>query len=185
MSDTPPPDTGTEATAQTPPDAPSAPQSDDTSPETLKAEVEKWKAQARKHEERAKANAAAAKELEQVRLSSMSEQEQAVEKARIEARAEAIAEVNAQLVDARLEAAAAGRLAPEQLAALLTGINRASFLNDDGTVNGDAISAFVDGIAPASGTSFPDLGQGARTGGAMALNGDPIERALRDKLGIR
>lgn len=31
---------------------------------------------------------------------------------------------------------------------------------------------------------FPDLGQGARGGGATPLNGDPLERALKQKLGI-
>ena len=83
MSDT-TPDTGTEPTPEAEPQEPS----DTPDPAALTADLEKWKAQARKHEERAKANANAAKELEQVRQASMSDQEKAVEIARQQARAE-------------------------------------------------------------------------------------------------
>ena len=183
MSDT-APATGTETT----PPADTGDQASDTtapSVEQLVADVEKWKTQSRKHEERAKQNATAARELEELRKASMTEQEKAVADARAQARAEAIAEISGQLVDARIEAAAAGRLAPEQLATLLTSLNRASFLNEDGTVNADAVTAFVDGIAPSKPDTpppFPDLGQGARSG-PLPLNGDPLETALRQKIG--
>jgi hypothetical protein len=67
--------------------------------EDLAAEVAKWKAIARKHEDRAKANAGAAKELENVRQASMSDIEKAVAMARDEARAQALLEAGEELVD--------------------------------------------------------------------------------------
>lgn len=166
---TPPPDTGTE-----------------TPPADLAAEVAKWQGLARKHEERAKANAAAAKELEQVRQASMSDLEKAVAVARTEATTEALRTVGARLVDAEVRVAAAGRNV--DVDALLEGLDRARFVGDDGEPDRKAIAAWVDRIAPkpAEGApGFPDLGQGNRNGGAMALNGDPLEASLRHALGIR
>lgn len=159
-----------------------------------KAEAEKWQALARKHEDRAKANSSAAKELEELRKASMSEVERAVAEAKAAGRAEAIAEVGTQLVDAELRAAAAGRLADAQLDVLLQGLNRAAFLGADGTVDRASVVKFVNGIAPAAkeenststGNPF-DFGQGARGGdrNEMPLNGDPILAAVNSKLGIR
>ncbi len=172
------------------PDAP-APEPEGT-PDTgvdLAAEVEKWKAQARKHEDRAKANAAAAKELEQVRQASMSDLEKAVAVARTEATTEALRTVGARLVDAEVRVAAAGRSV--DVDALLEGLDRSRFVGDDGEPDRKAIAAWVDRIAPppAEGAGrppgSPDLGQGVRNGGAMALNGDPLEASLRHALGIR
>lgn len=154
------------------------------------AEATKWRDLARKHEERAKANATAAKELEQVRQQSMSDQEKAVAAARAEGLAEGMATGAAKVVRAEIRAAAAGRLSADQLTTLLEGINLAAFLGDDGEVDEPKVARFVDGIAPkpdedeGSGT-FPDLGQGARGGQNAALNGDPLLRALKAKVGVR
>lgn len=182
MSDT-APDTGTEDTTTTTETAPDT----DTAPD-LAAEVEKWKKQARKHEERAKANATAAQELDTLRQQSMTEQERAVDEARTEARASALAEVGGRVAAAEIRAAAAGRMAPEQLDVLLDGLNVTRFLDESGEVDRDKVAAFVDGIAPKTtdDQSFPDLGQGTRsTQQQMALNGDPLQRTLERKLGIR
>lgn len=185
MSDTATTDTGdttADQTDSTQPDTGAAPE-----PADLAAEVEKWKALARKHEGKAKSNATAAQELEKLRLQSMTDQERAVEQARAEARAETLREMGASRVDDAVRVAVAGR--PVDVDALLEGLDRSRFIDDDGQPDRDAIASWVDRVAPkpndepAAG-QFLDLGQGARTGD-LALNGDPLQRTLEQKLGIR
>ena len=138
-----------------------ATQSDASESETdLAAEVEKWKQFARKHEERAKANSNAAKELEKLKQASMTEQEKAVEQARAEARAEALREVGVSLVEAQVKVAANGR--GVDVDALLEGLDKTKFLNGDGQPDTEAITKWVDRIAPDDKATqvFPDLGQG-------------------------
>lgn len=155
--------------------------------ERLRGELQK----ARKWEERAKANAKAAKELEEFRQQSMSETEKAIEQARTEGRRQALTETGQKIAAAELRAAASGRMTDEQLTTLLDGLNLARFVDDDGEVDREALTAFVDGIAPKPTEDEPavpllDLGQGARSVGQnAALNGDPLLRSLKEKLGIR
>ena len=153
----------------------------------LKSELEKWKSQARKHEERAKANAAAAKELDVLRQQSMSDQEKAVATARSEAADEARRTYGGRLVAAEMRVAAAGRSV--DVDALLEGIDPARFLGDDGEPDRAAVAAWVERVAPKQaaeqGSGNPlDLGQGTRGGSDMALNGDPLLVSLKSKLGI-
>lgn len=155
------------------------------------AEAAKWQALARKNEDRAKMNANAAKELEQLRQSAMSDQEKAVTQARSEGHAEGLAAGMARVVKAEIRAAAASRMAKEQLDTLLEATNLAVFVGEDGDVDVDKVMRFVDGIAPLPDekenprSGFPDLGQGARGGGANApLNGDPLLRDIKKKLGV-
>lgn len=181
MSDAPPADA---PAPETPP-----PATGTTDAPDLAAEVEKWKSLARKHEDKAKANSAAAKELEQVKQATMSDLEKAVALARTEARTEALREVGVARVDDAVRVAAAGRTV--DVDALLEGLDRTRFVGDDGEPNRDAIAAWVDRIAPkpAEGTTptpgFPDLGQGARTAGNAALNGDPLLASLKSAVGAR
>lgn len=155
------------------------------------AEATKWQSLARKNEERAKANATAAKELEQIRQQSMSELEKAVAQARAEGHAEGLTAGMARVVKAEIRAAAAGRMSAEQLGALLEATNLAVFIGEDGDVDEAKVLRFVDGIAPMpteeeTRPGFPDLGQGARGGSSnTALNGDPLLRDLKAKLGVR
>lgn len=154
-----------------------------------KAEAEKWQALARKHEDRAKTNSQAAKELEEFRRQSMTDQERAIEAARSEAKQEAIAAFAGRVAEAELRAAAAGRLTDDQVSTLLDGVNLTRFVGDDGEVDRAAVARFVDGIAPKTAETnerqtFPDLGQGARTATSMALNGDPLLQSVMAKLGI-
>jgi hypothetical protein len=155
------------------------------------AEATKWRELARKHEDRAKSNANAAKELEQLRQSAMSDQEKAVAQARTEGHAEGLAAGMARVVKAEIRAAAAGRMSAEQLGALLEATNLAVFIGEDGDVDEAKVARFVDGIAPMPSEEetrpgFPDLGQGARGGSSnQALNGDPLLRDLKAKLGVR
>lgn len=144
-------------------------------PEDWKAKYEETLKEARKHEDRAKANAAAAKELETLKQSSMTEQQKAVEAAKGEARTETLREVGGKLAEAAIRVAAAGRQV--DVDALLEGIDASKFLDDNGDPNAKAITAWVDRVAPADdGTKPPpkrDLGLGAR--GGQQSNSDPAQ----------
>lgn len=170
------------ATTDAPPTEPPA---DETATDPS-AEIEKWKALARKNEERAKANAGAAKELEKLRETMMSDQERAIAEARAAGRAETLAEVSAELVAASITATAAGRLGPEQISKLVANVNPLNFLGDDGRVSAELVAEFVDGIAPTPNEPAApaplDLGQGTR-GAPPALNSSELENSLRKAVG--
>lgn len=158
-------------------------------PVDLAAELERWKAQARKQEDRAKANAAAAKELEDLRRQHMTDTEKAIAEAASKARKETIVQVSGQLVRAEVRAAAAGRIDSTALDVLLSALDTTAFVTEDGQVDVKRVADFVSGITPQpqepTPPGFPDLGQGARgSGGGAPLNGDSLERALRAKLGM-
>lgn len=150
----------------------------------LAAELEKWKSMARKLEVRAKSNAKAAEELEQLRSQSMTDQEKAVREAFDQGRAEARREAAGELVAAEIRVSAAGRQVDAD--ALLEGLDPTRFLTDDGKPNGEAIKAWMEKVAPAARQPDPivDLGQGPR-GHHLPLNGDPLEQALKNAVGIR
>lgn len=125
-------------------------------------------------------------ELAEFRMSQMSEHEQAIEKARAEARAEALVEAGASIAAAEFRAAAAGRLEEAQLSTLLEGLDAKAFITEDGQVDAERIRSFMDGIAPPADQRRQgiDLAQGARNE-STALNGDPLLRDLKSKLGMR
>jgi hypothetical protein len=200
MSESSAPVTGAEGTPDTGTNGPNSeqnqgtPDTGTTGPDTTnwRAEAEKFEALAKKHERQAKENIAAAKELARVRREAMTDQEravaEAVEKAKAEAFTESASRFGARLVAADIKASAAGRLSAEQIDALTARLDVSGFLTADGEVNAGAITEFVESIAPAPApgqTGFPDLGQGARGPAPLPLNGDPLERDLKSKLGIR
>lgn len=159
---------------------------DDTTSTDWQAEAEKWKGLARKHEDRAKENATAAKELEQLRQQSMSEQEKAVATAKAEGRAEAFRDAAVKVVDANVRAATAGRTV--DVDALLDGIDRSRFVTDDGDVDTEAIQQWVDKVIPPvsdqRGTPLLDMGQGTRQTGP-GLGSDGLLDALKTITGAR
>lgn len=154
-------------------------------PAALESEVTKWRDLARKHEERAKANAAAVKELDELKKQSMTDIEKAVATARTEGETNATRKASAKVAAAEIRAAAAGRLDDSKIAALLEGIDLGKFVDDDGEVDTAKVTKFVDGIAPTDdGTpTVPDLGQGAR-GSTAPLGSDPLLASLKATLGI-
>lgn len=165
MPDEPAGDPGTSTPPSPPPSSPASAAPDTGEGDTdWEAEAKKWKDLARKHEERSKANLTAAKELEQLRQSAMTEQEKAVAAAKAEGRTEALRTIGARLVDAEVKAAVAGRNV--NVEALLDGLDRSRFLDDEGEPNTRAINAWVEKLAPPvdpTRTAWPpDLGQGAR-----------------------
>lgn len=175
------PDTGTE---QPPVDAEAATDSE-LSLEDLQVEVDKWKSLSRKHEDKAKANAKAQQELDRLRQESMTEQERAVEAARLEARSQTLAELGEVRVGDAFRVAAAGRNL--DIDTLLEGVNLQSFLDEGGQPDTVKVGDWVEKIAPQQSSatpSVPDLGQGSRPT-PPGLNSSQLQKDLMAKLGIR
>jgi hypothetical protein len=142
-------DTRTETPAETPDAA------------TLAAELETWKRNARKHEDRAKANANAARELEALKRQGMSDTDRAVREAVDAALAEARTDFGSRLVEAEVRGSAQARGLNAE--ALLEGLDRSRFLTDDGEPDTKALNSWLDKLAPKkTATSAPDMGQGRR-----------------------
>lgn len=148
-----------------------------------KAEAEKWKSLARKHEERAKDNATAAEELAKLREAAMSDQEKAVAAARDEGRKSAVAEMSERLARLELKAVAKDRLP----AGLLDAIDIKRFITDDGDADTAAIAKFVEDNAVKADTGkppVPDFGGGKRGADPTpALNDSQLVKDLKAKLG--
>lgn len=131
-----------------------------------------WKAQSRKHEQRAKSVPAPdelkklrddAAELEKVRQASMGEQERAVATAKAEAAASTAREYALRLVAAEFRAATAGRMSRDDLAATLEPLDLSKFVSENGDVDVERVTTYADRLAPKNGQRFPDLGQGSRS----------------------
>lgn len=183
MSDT-PADSGAPETPAPAPVADTAPEQQD-----LAGEVAKWKSLAQKHEKTAKANVDKAKQYDQLKVESMTELERAVAEARAEAATAVRLEFGSKLVDAEVRAATAGR--GVDVDALLETLDRGRFVGDDGEIDRDAISGWVDRVAPkveekdeSALPTFPDLSQGFRGPSVPALNSDPLLSDLKSALHI-
>lgn len=172
------PDTGTEAE---PIEAPAT----EPSAADLQAEIDKWKNLSRKHEEKSKANAKAQQELERLRQESMTEQERAVEAAKVQARSEVLAELGSARVGDAFRVAAAGRNI--DIDTLLEGVNLAGFMDEAGNPDTVKVGDWVERIAPkpepSTTPSVPDLGQGTRPT-PPGLNSSQLQKDLMAKLGV-
>lgn len=124
-----------------------------------------WKAEARKWQDRAKANHGASKELEELRKRTETDQERAVRAAREEARTEALREVGVARAEDAIRFSVGDKVPEKELDELLEDLNLARFLNDDGSVDRKKVSAYVARITPAEKGRIPDLGQGPRGNG--------------------
>lgn len=152
-------------------------QAPDTGAESQESdESTDWKAKhdallrdARKHEERAKKNAEAARRLADLERSQMSE----IEKARAEGldagRSEVLAQVAQERVTSAFRIALAGR-ADVDVDELLDGVDLAKFRDDEGRADQKRIESWIAKVAPAPKTQSDeaqqprqlDMGQGAR-----------------------
>ena len=139
-----------------------------------------WKHKARLHEDRSKATAAElaalkprAEQYDALEAASRTEAEKAVAEAEKRGRDAAKAETEAAaretygraLVAAKFEVALAGRLTPEQVTTLVSGLNVAGFLAADGMPDQARITEYVAAIpvgtpTPPAGGKTPDLGGG-------------------------
>ncbi len=108
---------------------------------------------ARKWEDRAKANSAAARELETLRAASMTDIERARAEAKAETRTEVLREVGTTRVADHVRLAASGRQI--DVDALLEGLNLERFVDDDGNPDTKAIGVYMDRIAPTSEPTEP------------------------------
>lgn len=125
----------------------------------LASEVEKWKALSRKNEQQAKANAQAARELEELKKAQLSETEKLIESAKAETAKQLKTEFAAKLVDSELKAALNGRVLD---GGSLLEFNKNSFITDEGEVDSTAIQSWVEAHSKTTSIPAPDLGQGAR-----------------------
>lgn len=125
----------------------------------LNAEVEKWKSLSRKNEAQAKANSQAAKELEELKKASLSDQEKLIASTREETATAVRREFAGKFVEAELKSAIAGKTLD---AASLLSFDRNSFIDESGEVDSNAIAAWVEAHTKAPETALPDLGQGVR-----------------------
>lgn len=157
MSDTPTTDsTATKAApAQEQPPTPAQPETD-------------WKAEARKWEARAKENTSAREELDRFKQAQMTELEKAQQAA-----AQAQADVEAARVEALRYRIAAQFGINEHTDLILTGA-------DEDTMTRQA--ELWASRTPSTTHPKPDPAQGARD--AVPLNGDPLLRDIKQKLGI-
>lgn len=116
-----------------------------TDPAAPPAQETDWKAEARKWEQRAKANSGAVEELDKVKKASMSEAEKAIAKAKAEGLAEAAVTYGKRLAAAEFKAAIAAK--GLDLGEALDLIDIVKFVNDKGDVDEDAIKKAVTRLA--------------------------------------
>lgn len=128
-------------------------------------------------------------ELEQLRQASMSETEKAIAQAKAEGRESALKEIGDRIVRAEVKAAATGKLAdPDDAIHLL---DMAGLVQADGTVDSKAVSSAIDALVAAKPYLSAMPGAGSGEGGPRGnssnnpLNGDPLLRDLKSRLGIR
>ncbi|WP_430376703.1 hypothetical protein [Streptomyces sp. B1-3] len=142
-----------------------------------------WKALARQWEKRAKDNKDAVDELAALKASQMTDQEKAVTEAEKRGRTAAAIEHGRELAAARFEAAASKAGVDLGEAAEL--IDTARFVDKDGKVDADAITAAVkklSKLAPkGAGRSGGDMGGGGGSGDQAASLDKQIEDAQKKR----
>ena len=139
-------------------DAPLPPAAEQPDPDAgAKSALAKERAAAR---EATKALKAAQAELEQLKAQSMTDTEKAIAAARAEAAAETAKSYGARLATSAIKVAAKDRSI--NVDALLKRVDAAAFIGDDGEPDEDAITEWLDELAPVGQKPTPDLGQGAR-----------------------
>ncbi len=165
------------------PDEPDAPddEQDDEKPPAPPKETD-WKAEARKWQDRAKANHSAAKELDTLKKQGMTDLERQVDEAKKAARDETLAEVGQSRAGDAIRFSIGDRMKDDEVDELLDHLNLSKFLTDDGQVDKAKVAAYVARVAPAkNGQQLPDLGQGARNG--PRSSGSFLADAIRKRNG--
>lgn len=143
-----------------------------------KAELDKWKADSRKHERNSRT---LAKELDDLKKASMTDQQKAIAEAVDEAKKGWNTEMGSNLALTEFKAKAETMLGKDKVTALLPTLKVDAFLNDDGQPDSDAIDNFLETIAPPKQTNTFDFGQGARgngQGNAQSLADDPFAKEI-------
>lgn len=133
--------------------------SEESEMETLKSEVDKWKSLSRKNEQQAKSNSQAAKELDEIRKSQLTDTEKLIEQTREETSQVIRKEFAVKLVDAELKSQLNGR---SLNGSALLDFDKSSFIQADGNIDSVAIQSWVEAHSKTAEALIPDLGQGAR-----------------------
>lgn len=154
---------------------------DDPKLTAARADVLKWKRQARKHEKRAKENKAALDRANSTKArgsdsNSGDDNEPDLDRVREETRNETLRGVAEKSIELYLDAQVeAGRLDDNQADVLLDSIDASKFIDDDGDVDTDKVKTLIKGIAkPAKGSNGNgdgkpvDTGQGRRQAAARS-----------------
>jgi hypothetical protein len=118
----------------------------------------------------------------------MSENERAIVEATDTAKAEVRGELIPELVRAKFEAAAAGRIDDERLTQILEPLDLTKFLTSDGKVDTEKVKTYVNGVAPAKGNERkgPSTnGQGNRTGSDTQGSAQDRAAARLERLGVK
>lgn len=133
---------------------PSKPEEPDAESTDWKSEAEKYRALQKKWEARAKENASAAKERDELRKQSMTDQEKAVEEASAKARTEERVRLAGKLARQGFLAAAAGRI--PHAASVADDLNLAKYVGEDGEIDEGGLKELVDRLAPAKAEAKPE-----------------------------
>jgi hypothetical protein len=121
-----------------------------------------WKAEARKWEQRAKDNKAAAAELDKQRKATMTEAERQVAEAKAAGAAEAVVRFGKRLARTEFDSLAGRRNPDFDTAAALEFVDLARFVGEDGEPDVKAIKAAVERLVPAPPSGPPSFDGGAR-----------------------
>lgn len=135
-----------------------------------------WRAEARKWEQRAKANASAAKELDGIKAAQQSAEERAEAAAR--AAEDRAAAALHRVASAEIRAALTG-VVPDP-AAVVEDLNLARFVTDDGDVNAEAVEALrakYSALAPPPGPRAPAPNPAQGSGGQQKTLAELIRDA--------
>ncbi|MFF7365625.1 hypothetical protein [Streptomyces sp. NPDC008125] len=125
------------------------------------SEAEKWKAQSRKHEQRAKENADAARELAELKAANATDSEKAIAEAVKKAVAEERSRGAAALARQVFLASAAGRI--KDAADVVEDVNLSKYIDANGEVDESGLAKLIDRLAPKSDTDGD--GDGDQDGG--------------------
>ena len=102
-------------------------------------------------------------ERDQLKAQTQTAEEKALEEAREAGRAEARKEYAPRLARGTLETALASRgVERDQISERLEFVDLTKFVTDEGEVDADKVEAFVQGVAPSTGQTWPDMGAGRR-----------------------
>jgi hypothetical protein len=123
--------------------------------EAATADSTDWKAEARKWEQRAKENKAAAAEVEKARKAAMSESERAVAEAEERGRMAAVTSYGQRLARTEFIAEAAKRNGGYDATSILDDLNLARYIGEDGEPDSKAIASAVARLIPEASAAAP------------------------------
>lgn len=146
--------------------------------EDLQAELDRWKADARKHEKRARENAAASRELQKLQEQNQTESERLAAEAERRGYSKAKVEMSERLAAASIKTALAGLV--EDPTVIVDDLNLARYIDEDGEVDESAVKTLKDKYTALLGNKQPaKVSHGKRSSTPADAKSDD-DRAMRD-----